>query len=369
MVTVRRHFIKELVCLVFVGVVFFPGTVFAEKLILAVRQENRTLSVHARFALETIDYTLEYHIRPIGKLKNVYALLEPPQDEKKDGFTVSDFVEGQLKTIGKIIKGSDGKSDKERESEREKEKKEMVDLLEAVGFALFDPVEPYIEAASAIEFIITEALIFYPFDALYFKGNPLFLTKPVMYSFSSKPDAPLTVSGDWKGLMISDKRQDPDRGVLKVKSFFPESAYFEGRKITGNHIQNINKRDFILISAKAGIEGVELPKTTIRSTSLSHIQPKLAYFDSNKLGLRWDFVQSFHQAGTQYFIAPVLSNEAGNASTLTAERFFRVLKSGEPPWYALFLVRKTLFDEYTIKGDDFKTAMWRSFPFRLYHLN
>ncbi len=343
--------------------------VFAERLILQVKQDNNTLNVHARFALETVDYTLEYHMQPIRKLKEVYAMMEPPQEKKGIGHTVSDFVESQLKTIGKVIKGSDGKSEQDKKSEKEKEEQQMVALLEAVGSALFNPVEPYIEAASAIEFVITKALIYYPFDALYFNGESLYLTKPVIFSFSTKPDAPLTVSGDWKGMMVSDARQDPDRGVLKVKSVFPKSVYFEGEKITENHIQNVNKRDFILISARSGIEGVELPKTIIRSTSLSHIQPKLAYFDSSKMGLRWDFVQSFQQAGTRYFIAPVLSNEVGNASTRTTERFFRVLQSGETPWTALFLVRKTLFDEYTIKGDDLKTVMWRSFPFRLYHLN
>ncbi len=104
--------------------------VFAERLILQVKQDNNTLSVHARFALETVDYTLEYHMQPIQKLKDVYAMMEPPQEKKGIGHTVSDFVESQLKTIGKVIKGSDGKSEQDKKSEKEKEEQQMVALLE-----------------------------------------------------------------------------------------------------------------------------------------------------------------------------------------------------------------------------------------------
>ncbi len=72
-------------------------------------------------------------------------------------------------------------------------------------------------------------------------------------------------------------------------------------------------------------------------------------------------------SGTTYAVAPILSNEAGDSSTGTIEIFFSELAKGIDPVKALFSARSALYERYAL--DDIQTALWRSFPFRVYRLN
>jgi hypothetical protein len=58
------------------------------------------------------------------------------------------------------------------------------------------------------------------------------------------------------------------------------------------------------------------------------IKPRLAYFDSCRLGVSGRFLKAFLEIGSLYFVAPVLSNEAGNSSTKTMQSFFKHLQQG-----------------------------------------
>jgi hypothetical protein len=71
--------------------------------------------------------------------------------------------------------------------------------------------------------------------------------------------------------------------------------------------------------------------------------------------------------GTKYFVAPILSNEAGNSSMMTIQVFFKHLLHSKRPEVALFHTRKVLWDAY--RDDHFVYRAWRGFPFRVYRLN
>jgi hypothetical protein len=56
---------------------------------------------------------------------------------------------------------------------------------------------------------------------------------------------------------------------------------------------------------------------SLRSEHLSHLSPSLVYFDSCNLGVSAQFIQSFRDRGTQFYVAPIMGNEAGESSTKT----------------------------------------------------
>ncbi|UCE56140.1 MAG: hypothetical protein JSV31_12055 [Desulfobacterales bacterium] len=376
MYRITRHTLKIVAYML--GLIFFlsvPSS-FAQRLIIHVKQTDNTLDIQANFAYETKNYTIPEHIAVIQKLETIYYLLEHQQREIRTLDKVSQFVERQYKTIqrqGKTIWGYikqwSFKPKKEATANHAPTNNEIKVLLTEVGQSLYHPVQSFIELASAIEFVITEECLLYPFDATYYKGTPLFLHKPIIYSFKRQYDSPLKVSKDWKGFMISDRSTDPERGLLLVKELFPRSRYFDSHDVHPEELQQMERADFVLISANGGVQGMDLPHCAIRSKNLSHMQAKLVYLNSCQLGLRLDFIYSLHQAGTLYYIAPILSNEAGESSTKTMERFFRALLNGETPSYALYLTRKTLYHLYADQDNEFCRVMWRTFPFRVYRLN
>jgi len=245
-------------------------------------------------------------------------------------------------------------------------------LLAEVGQELYSPIQAWIEQASAIEFVLAEECLFYPLDAIYYQGHPLFLDKPITYSLHGHSDTSVRVSDQWKGVLIADETSDPEQAVLSVKTLFPSSIYFDNLEVYPEDLQNITAADFVLISGHGGPDdgdGIDLEHIPIRPETLVHMDPKLVYFDSCQLGINRGFLRSLHRSGTLYYVAPILSNESGNSSTKTIEQFFGALYKGESPAYALFAARKTLYEYYTAQGDDFWEVMVRAFPFRVYRLN
>ncbi len=374
MYRITRHSFKIVAYML--SVVFFLSITssFAQRLIIHVKQTDNTLNIQAKFTNETKHYTIPEEIAVIKKLEIIYYLLEHQQRETQTLEQVSQFVKLQYKNIQRqyesiwgYIKQLSFNPKKEAVANHAPTSNEIKSLLTEVGQSLYHPIQSFIEMASVIEFVITEKCLLYPFDATYYKGTPLFLHKPIIYSLKRQYDTPLKVSKDWKGFMISEPSTDPERAILLVKKMFPRSRYFDSHDVHTEELQQMELADFVLISANAGIQGMDLPNCIIRSNNLSHMQPKLVYLNSYQLGLRLDFIHSLHQAGTLYYIAPILSNEAGESSTKTMERFFRALLNGETPCYALYLARLTLYHEYA--EQEFSRVMWRTFPFRVYRLN
>jgi hypothetical protein len=131
--------------------------------------------------------------------------------------------------------------------------------------------------------------------------------------------------------------------------------------------------DILLISAhgwiqKASEDFMGTGKERLRPESLSHLSPRLVYLDSCQLGISPQFIQSFRKRGTQFYVAPILSNEAGNSSTKTIAFFFERLKAGDTPSEALFYTRKKLYEFYGEK-EGFNKLLFRAYPFRVYALN
>lgn len=369
MYRVTKHTRRIAVYVITVIISLLTSSSSAQMLIIQVKQKHNTLDIEANLARETKNYTIPEKSAIIQKLERIHYLLEQQKGKVGTVDKASQFVKRQYRTIREFIPQWKSEKKKEVAVNQTPMTDEIRVLLTEVGQSLYHPVDSFIDRAAGIEFVITEECLVYPFDATYYQGTPLFLHKPIIYSFDRKDSVPLVVSKDWKGFMISDVSTDPERGVLIVKALFPQSRYFDSHDVHLEDIQRMELADFVLISANGGVDGINLPHFAIRPMSLSHMQPKLIYFDSGQFGLRLDFLHSLQQAGTLYYTAPILSNEVGDSSKKTMERFFRAILNGETPSYALFLTRKTLYEHYIYQGDEFSKVMWRAFPFRVYRLN
>jgi len=305
----------------------------------------------------------------VQKLKTIYYLLETKKSETGTMEDANRFLKQQFGALRGFLEQLQDESEKTSPKKQISMPAETELLLKKVGLSLFDPIDQFMEAATEIEFVISEDEMLFPLDALFYQGSPLFIHMPVKYTFSQKTDNYFAVSKSSNGCMISDPDTTPGKAVLRVKDYFPNSRHFNSQKTSYEDIQRLGTAEFLLISANGSPEGIELPHLAIRSWSLASLKPQLAYFCASKLGLGIDFMKAFQQAGTRYYIAPIFGYESDTASAKTTERFFRALSKGNSPSYAMYLTRKTLYDESLMQDDDFKWVMGQAFPFRVYRLN
>jgi hypothetical protein len=179
-------------------------------------------------------------------------------------------------------------------------------------------------------------------------------------------------------------RQAPNKEVeiFKVKlgngfeyevSRGPSSRYYKIEEMNLAKLSSVRAADILLISAHgwvqfANTDSMKMGEERLRPERLSHLSPSLIYFDSCNLGVSAHFIQSFRDRGAQFYVAPILANEAGNSSTKTIAYFFERLKAGDTPSKALFYTRKKLYELYGEK-EGFNMLLYRAFPFRVYSLN
>jgi hypothetical protein len=111
-----------------------------------------------------------------------------------------------------------------------------------------------------------------------------------------------------------------------------------------------------------------LRDTAIGPKIIEKIEAQIVYFDSCQQGSNMAFLKSFQDdSDVQFYLAPIISNDAGDSSTKTMVWFFKDLLHHGNPIQALFETRKYLFDFYTIQeGLTAIESFNKSFAFRLY---
>jgi hypothetical protein len=256
---------------------------------------------------------------------------------------------------------------------REVAKAEINPLLEEFGALIFTPIAELVDSAPEIQFVIPGRFLTFPLDLLHFKGSPLFLQKPVTYSFEKIGSGQFPLSSQQAALIISDKSTDPENGCQVLKDMLPSSGYYKIEEMNIAKLSSVRAADILLISAHgdvqfANTDYMKMGEESLRPEHLSRLSPSLVYFDSCNLGVSAHFIQSFRDRGTQFYVAPIMGNEAGNSSTKTIAYFFERLKAGDTPSRALFYTRKKLYEFYGEK-DGFNMLLFRAFPFRVYSLN
>ncbi|MCP4654244.1 MAG: hypothetical protein GY856_02375 [bacterium] len=96
--------------------------------------------------------------------------------------------------------------------------------------------------------VIPESLIEIPLDLFHFEDRPLFLQKPVAYSFSRQGRREFPFLNDWSALIISDRTADPENGTYYLKKLLPSSDYHNIRDLDLKRLQALPAVDVLLVS-------------------------------------------------------------------------------------------------------------------------
>jgi hypothetical protein len=247
-------------------------------------------------------------------------------------------------------------------------------ILERFGEKLFSPIETFIRQCTEIEFVLADdSLISYPFDLLLFQGEPLFIHKPVAYSFEKVGPGQIDLKKILHALLISDETADPERAVVKVQKYIKKNIYKDINDIEPDDFKTAGPVDLLLISAHGHIfdnedDYIEFGDERLTVKNLAGLRPRLVYFDSCSMGAGDDFIGLSRANGVAFYIAPLVPNEAGNSSTKTMCLFFESLDLYGRTAYALYQTRRQLYEHFSKNGINFM-VLYRSFPFRVYRLS
>jgi hypothetical protein len=224
----------------FAAVVFllfcYAGSpVAAMDLVIHIDKQGNALHVLAKCPYDTIPFTIDEDTAIVRKLMQICDLIEPLPEPSGTMDTVSQFLDQQLQTMrGWVPLWKDEKS---KAAEPAAGSETLSRLLDDAGHLLFDPIAPLMAAADRIRFVVTQSCLFYPFDAAFHDGTPLFLKKPVLYSLAEIPPNPVKASSDWQGMIISDPAADPAAGTAAVAALFPRSVYYDAARLEDHDMQ------------------------------------------------------------------------------------------------------------------------------------
>lgn len=174
-------------------------------------------------------------------------------------------------------------------------------------------------------------------------------------------------------LVIADLTADPEKACWQVSRLIPESKYAEVKDANARMIKEAaDQVDALIISAHGELEKDNSGAVYINDDSLSakltaKLEAWVVYFDACQPGANIEYLQAFQdESDTQFYLAPIISNAAGDSSTKTLVGFFTAVREHRDPIRALFETRKRLFEYYQGKKLNLVTTLNKAFPFRLY---
>lgn len=262
---------------------------------------------------------------------------------------------------------------------QEKKKKELGTLKSEVSYLseqLIAPLSGMLEKTQHVVFRIDKTFVRAPLDLLESNGTPIFLSHSVTYvaskfKLSQKPFPKIE-----SGYLMADLTCDPEYGLKQVAKTLPNATYVEMKDASLASIKKAGKsNDVLVLSAHGGIDnknsgGVSINQQDLYADFVTHLDVNLAYFDSCQMGAAWDFVEEFvDNQSSIYYLAPIISNDAGDSSTLTVKWFFEDLNLGKSPADALAQTRRKLYNFYKDKNLHEVVVLNKAFAFRLYEFD
>lgn len=344
---------------------FSPAS--AMDLVLHIDKQGDDLQVRAVCPYDSVTFSIGSDTAIVSKLEQIYDLIERRPDTSGTIEKVGAFLDQQVETLRSLIPF--WKDEVSQKPESAADPDTLTHLLDETGHLLFDPVASMVAVAGRIQFVVSESCLYYPFDAAYLAGEPLFVKKPVVYSLTAMPPNSLRVSTEWQGMIISDPATDPAGGAAAVAAMFPRSIHREAGAVNGSLLKDMSSVDFVLVSAASGVDGIQLGQQLLRPGGIAALKPKLVYCDCDLYGINLSFIGPLRNAGVATYVAPVCSRVQGETAAQTMVRFFQSLRLGETPSRAMQLARKILYDSSRIESDDAQAALRAAYPFRVYQLN
>lgn len=239
---------------------------------------------------------------------------------------------------------------------------------------ILEPFAEVISKANKIRVITTYKLVRCAIDLLEIENIALFLRSEVSYMVEDgeAPEKPkLEVESI---LSICDQTADPENACKTVSDMLDESDYYDVNDASLDIVQEVDY-DILLISAHGEIEDdnsgeIDINGESLTSDELEEIDVSLVYFDSCNQGINTDFLEVFEEEGTtSYYLAPIISNDAGDSSTKTMIWFFEDLIENKDPIHSLFKTRKKLYEYYSKARLNEIVKLNKSFPFRIYEFS
>ncbi len=270
---------------------------------------------------------------------------------------------------------------------------------------LLGPLLPSLRKAPCVIFEIQPTSMHFALDLLPVDGTPLFVQKPVAFRFAAaagtpegnaapesrlSPAAPAAAAAagarpraaafgpEARGLILRDPETDPDDGAGDVRRLYPGSTFQLTTTATPDMFAR-SRYDFLLISGEGVVsptwgrpekdenDAIGLGEDDMYPKDLQGAAFDLVYFDASQLGMSKAFVDAARRCGAHHYLAPIISNESGNSSTLMLRYFFGGTRQGEAPMEALYRARKRIYQEFEGKVNRTE-QIYYAYPFRLYLL-
>jgi len=260
-------------------------------------------------------------------------------------------------------------------SRRGKGNRSIINSLEKeidfLSIELLKPVKELVLNHETINVKITESSIKIPFEFLRINNKFLYRTKSIIYSYNKLQSEDFPKVDLNNGFIITDLTADPENACSSINKKYNNSYFNYIENINIDAIQKAEDFDFLLMSVHGIIDinscqgHIKINNEKLHPSTFSQKNLKLVYFDSCHLGKAKNFVDRFHSLDAQYYLGPIISNEAGNSSTKTILTFFNFLEDNNP---AVSLVKtKQALRKHS--NNNILVELWFAAPFRIYKLN
>lgn len=253
--------------------------------------------------------------------------------------------------------------------------KKIQSITNDLGAQLLTPFTDLLASCSLVRIWVDDETVRCAFDLLTWNAAPLFLQREVCYQLEEEggddqPNIQLE-----SALIIADLTADPEEAGLQVSKLIPNARYLEAPKASLKMIRDAAANiDTFLLSAHGELDeensgGIYLnDNDMVEDELMGQMQAWIVYCDSCQQGINMDYLYAFqNDSDIQYYLAPIISNDAGDSSTRTMVWFYEgVMKHGDPI-RSLFETRQRLYKYYkNTEKLDLITTLNKAFAFRIY---
>jgi hypothetical protein len=259
-------------------------------------------------------------------------------------------------------------------SRRDKGNLEIINRLNSkinyLSQKLINPIMLLIDSSEIINIMISELSVRIPFEFLRYRDDFIYKQKPILFCYEKVNLDQIHKVDLQKGFIVCDLTADPENACGDIhKKINSEFHYVTDLNI--DIIRDAQNMDFILMSLHGNInikscDGyISVNHEKLIPSMFSQKNLKLIYFDSCHLGKGKSFVDKFNELNAEYYIGPIISNEAGNSSTKTILAFFKYLENNDP----LESLMKTKKELVSYSNNNVLVELWYAAPFRLFKMN
>lgn len=251
---------------------------------------------------------------------------------------------------------------------------EFNDSLAFLSERLLKPFAQHIDTHTLIRFMVSLELIKAPLDLLLHRDQYLFLQRQVCYQIDIGLVDDEPVLDIQNALLLADLSADPERACAELAKSFDGSIYAEGKDAGPALLETYaNQVDLIVVSAQGTLDeanegAVVLNNEEIELDLFGMFAAWIVYFDANQQAINTNYLAAMQfLSNVEYYLAPIISKDAGDSSTKSMLWFFEKLIASMNPFEALFETRQSLFNYYSNEEQlDQLTVLQKSFALRLY---